>query len=60
MTIEKEILKYSYWEHFKRAKELALIFPLNHPERVAIEKEMKVMAKELTKENVAKKYDHDN
>ncbi|KKN59952.1 hypothetical protein LCGC14_0537020 [marine sediment metagenome] len=47
MTIEAEILKYSYWEHFKRAKELSLVLPLNHPERVAIEKEMNVMTKAL-------------
>ncbi len=47
MTIAEEILKYNYWEHFKRAKELSFILPLNNPERVAIEKEMKVMIKEI-------------
>jgi len=45
--MELEILKYNYWEHFKRAKELSLILPLNHPERIAIENEMKVMIKEI-------------
>ncbi len=32
-----EILEYSYWEHFKSAKDLALILPLDHPKRKAIE-----------------------
>jgi len=45
--IELEILKFNYWEHFKRAKELSFILPLNHPERVVIEKEMKIMIKEI-------------
>jgi len=38
--IEKEILNYSYWEHFKEAKDLALILPLNHPKRIRLEKEL--------------------
>ncbi len=42
-----EVLKYSYWEHFKRAKELSLILPLKHPKRVVIEKELNVMAIKL-------------
>ena len=45
--MELEILKYSYWEHFKRAKELSMVLPLNSPDRVAIEKELKVMIKEI-------------
>lgn len=33
----KEIALMSYWEHFKRAKELALIYPPEHPLRQKIE-----------------------
>lgn len=33
-----EILKANYWEHFKFAKELALIYPIDHPKRRRIEK----------------------
>lgn len=36
--IELEIETYSYWEHFKAAKELALILPPDHPKRKKIEK----------------------
>lgn len=42
-----EILKYNYWEHFRRAKELGLVLPLRHPERVAVEKELNVIARKL-------------
>lgn len=35
-----EILQASYWEHFKRAKELALYLPLKNPTRVAVEAEL--------------------
>lgn len=45
--IDREILKYSYWEHFKRAKELSLILPLKHPQRIAIEKEMNIITEQL-------------
>ena len=51
MTIAEEILRYNYREHFKRAKELSMVLSLNHPERVAIEKEMKVMIKEINSLN---------
>jgi hypothetical protein len=33
-----EILKANYWEHYKWAKDLALIYPVDHPKRVALEK----------------------
>ena len=32
-----EILQYSYWEHFKAAKDLALILPINHPKRIELQ-----------------------
>jgi len=39
-TIELEILEYSYWEHFKMAKDLSLILSIEHPKRKSVEKEM--------------------
>ncbi len=38
MDIEFELLQYSYWEHFKAAKDLALILPPEHPKRIQLEK----------------------
>jgi hypothetical protein len=43
----KEILLASYYEHFKFAKELALIYPLDNPRRVKIEKEINTIQKKL-------------
>ena len=37
MSIELEILQYSYWEHFKAAKDLALILPIDHPKRIELQ-----------------------
>jgi hypothetical protein len=42
-----EILLLSYWEHFKAAKDLALIYPLEHPKRVAIENELKILTQKI-------------
>lgn len=36
--IQLEILEANYWEHFKMAKDLALIFPINNQKRKLIEK----------------------
>jgi hypothetical protein len=41
--IQLEILKFSYWEHFKKAKDLALIYPPEHPERLLLQKEIDKM-----------------
>ena len=49
MTIEEEILKASYQEHFKVAKELAMIFPINHWRRKKIEKSMNELQIEIAK-----------
>jgi hypothetical protein len=38
--MDNEILHYSYWEHFKWAKELSLVLPLDHPKRIRVEKEL--------------------
>ena len=37
-TIEIEILQLSYWEHFKLAKDLALVYPVEHIKRKTVEK----------------------
>jgi hypothetical protein len=47
--IKLELLQYSYWEHFKQAKDLALVLPLNHPKRKEIEKELSEMLKKIQK-----------
>lgn len=38
--IELDILQLSYWEHFKFAKDLALIYPPEHPKRKEVEAAM--------------------
>ncbi len=42
-----EILRLSYWEHFKRAKELSLIYPKEDKRRIIIENEINKLQKEL-------------
>ena len=37
-NIKVEILEYSYWEHFKALKDIALILPIEHPKRKKLEK----------------------
>ena len=51
-NIQLEILEGNYWEHFKYAKDLALIFPVDDAKRRKIEIEMNSM---LTKINEIKK-----
>lgn len=45
--IKIELFEYNYWEHYKFAKDLALILPLNHPKRKLLEEELSKMMKEL-------------
>lgn len=40
MSIEKEILNYSYQENFKYAKDLAQVLSINHPKRIRIQKHL--------------------
>ena len=40
-NLELDILQYSYWEHFKTAKDLSLIYGPEHPKRQELEKVMK-------------------
>lgn len=45
--IKIELLEYSYWEHFKFAKDLSLILPLEHPKRKLLDEEITKILKEL-------------
>lgn len=47
--MEEEILKASYWEHFKFAKELALIYPVDHPKRIKVNMELNNIQSKLSK-----------
>lgn len=42
-SIAFEILNFSYWEHFKKAKDLSMIYPPDHPERVLLQQVMDEM-----------------
>jgi hypothetical protein len=46
-SIKIEILEYSYWEHFKALKDVALILPIEHPKRKKLEKATNEILKEL-------------
>jgi hypothetical protein len=46
-NIRLEILEYSYWEHFKMAKDIALVLPIDNPKRKKLEKEVNKMATEI-------------
>jgi len=48
--IRNEILKASHLEHFKAAKELALIYPLNNTKRLKIENECNVILNQIQHE----------
>lgn len=45
--VNLEIQKLNYWEHFKTAKDMALVYPLNDPRRVKIEATMNVLIKKI-------------
>jgi len=51
MTIELEILQASQAEHFKYAKELSMYLPVEHPKRIAAEKEHNKIIKQIDKIN---------
>jgi len=42
-----EILLANYWEHFKFAKDLAMIYPIDHPKRIKVENEVNEIQKLL-------------
>jgi hypothetical protein len=43
--IKLEILEYSYWEHFKYAKDISMVLPVNNPKRLRVEEELNKMIK---------------
>lgn len=47
--MNNEILLLSYWEHFKAAKDLALVYPVDHPKRVKLETELQKLSKLLNR-----------
>jgi uncharacterized protein involved in exopolysaccharide biosynthesis len=47
MSIILEILTASQYEHFKAAKELATLYPLDHPKRVQIERELNEITRQI-------------
>jgi hypothetical protein len=44
-----QILEYNYLEHFKHAKDLALVLPIEHPKRKEIESELNKIILEINK-----------
>ena len=50
-----QILEYSYLEHFKHAKDLALVLPIEHPKRKEIESELNKIVVEINKLKKTKK-----
>ena len=46
-SIELELLQYSYWEHYKFAKDLSFVLPLKHPKRVKIEREINKIQQQI-------------
>lgn len=46
-NIKLELLQYSYWEHYKAAKDLSFVLPLKHPKRQKIEKEINKIQKQI-------------
>jgi len=45
--IAKEILTANYWEHFKLAKDLSMIFEIDHPRRIEVEKSLEDIRQKL-------------
>ncbi len=45
---ELQILKYSHLEHFKAAKDLALVLPIDHERRIEVEKELNVITTKIS------------
>lgn len=48
-SIEFEILQLSYWEHFKLAKDLALVYPVEHKKRKTVEKILNELSDRMKK-----------
>jgi hypothetical protein len=41
------ILEYNYWEHFKYAKDIAMVLPHGHPTRISLETKLNEYIKEI-------------
>jgi len=46
-SIQYEILQFSYWEHFKMAKDLAQVYPVDHHKRKRVENELNIIINQL-------------
>ena len=46
-NVQLDILNYSYWEHFKAEKDLALILPVEHKKRVKLRNHMDILLKQI-------------
>jgi len=47
LSLELEILKASYWEHYKYEKDLSYILPLNDPKRIKILEEVNNISEQI-------------
>jgi len=47
VDLKLEILEGNYWENYKFAKDLALVYPYNHPKRIKIEEEVNIILREI-------------
>ncbi|MEO6305162.1 MAG: hypothetical protein ABIP51_18530 [Bacteroidia bacterium] len=46
-SIDLEILQGSYWEHFKKAKDLMLYLPVEDPRRKELETEIQIILEKI-------------
>ncbi len=49
-VIRRDILQFSYWEHFKKAKDISHIFPPEHPNRIELQSVMDDLILKITNE----------
>ena len=47
ISIYLEILQGSYWEHFKKSKDLSLYLPLDDIRRKELEEEIKIILEKI-------------
>jgi len=47
IDIKLKIIRFNYWEHFKRLKEIALILPIGNTERDDLEKNVDDLLKKM-------------
>jgi hypothetical protein len=48
-NIKLQILEANYWEHYKHAKDLSFIFPIDHPKRLLLESNLNNMIEQINK-----------